>query len=665
MTFDGDGLFEEALRTLRGLAIDMVEEAKSGHPGLPLGAAPAALLLWQRHLRHHPRHPDWPNRDRFVLSAGHGSALLYGLLHLFGYDLSLEDLRAFRQWGSRTPGHPERGITPGVEMATGPLGQGIATAVGMALAERFLAATFNRPGYPLFDHFTYVLASDGDLMEGVAQEACSLAGHLGLGKLIVLYDDNRVTIDGPTSRAFTEDTAAKFAAMGWQVLRAEFERVDDLDERLRDAQNDPERPTLIVCPSVIGYGSPNKAGTAACHGSPLGTEEARATKVALGLDPDRPFDVPERVSALAKGALARGEALRRDWEVLFERYRQEFPREGAQLEHALSGGGDWSEVEDTRFERAISTRKASHGVIQAMARAFPTFLGGSADLASSVFTDIEGGGLQSRDRPAGRNIAFGVREHAMAAMVNGLTLHGGCRAFGGTFLVFSDYARPALRLAALMHVPSIFVFSHDSIGLGEDGPTHQPVEHLPSLRAIPGLYVLRPADAHETIACWRVAWERKDGPSALVLSRQDLPLVTPPPTGGEHPALRGGYVLREAEDVPRAQIVATGSEVGLALGAAERLAGEGVAVRVVSLPCWELFSAQPAPYRESTLRADLPTVAVEAASPLGWERWANLTIGVDRFGASAPGPVVLREYGFTEERIVEAVRSVLARPPSR
>ncbi|HRI43618.1 MAG TPA: transketolase, partial [Fimbriimonadaceae bacterium] len=610
-------LEEACIAVVRGLAVDAVQRAKSGHPGLPLGAAAIAHALWTRHLRFDPSDPGWPDRDRFILSAGHGSMLLYALLFLTGYDLPLAELQNFRQWGSRTPGHPENHLTPGVEMATGPLGQGVATSVGMALAERFLRATRARPGYEdLFGHWTYVLCSDGDLMEGVAQEAASLAGHQRLGRLVWLYDDNRITIDGGTDLTFSDDTPRRFEALGWHVQSVDGLDPDAVDRAIAAAKAAGERPSLIACRTVIGYGSPNKAGSSKAHGAPLGPEETLLTKRALGL-PEEPFFVPDDVRDFYRRVGERGTEAHRAWSERYDAYTQAYP----------SAAGDWKGALPT-FAESVATRKASQAVIDAVAALFPTLVGGSADLAESVFTEIHGGGSMQAGSPEGRNIAFGVREHAMAAACNGITLHGGMRAFGGTFLIFSDYCRPALRLAALMQCPTIFLFSHDSIGLGEDGPTHQPIEQLMSLRAIPNFNLMRPADGNETAACWALALESAATPCAIVLTRQSVPAVSPADVV-EHPARRGAYVLR-GEGTPAVVLVATGSEVGLAIEGARLLADEGIAARVVSMPSWFLFERQSEAYRQSVLPPGTPTLAIEAGATLGWERWADAALGIDR-----------------------------------
>ncbi len=642
---------ELAINAIRFLAIDAVEKAKSGHPGMPMAMAPLGYLLFKEVLRYHPEDPFWPNRDRFVLSAGHGSMLLYALLHLTGYEVSLEDLKAFRQWGSKTPGHPEYGHTPGVEVTTGPLGQGIATAVGLALAEKKLAQEFNRPGFPVVDHYTYVLASDGDLMEGVSGEAAALAGHWGLSKLIVFWDDNRISIDGSTDLAFTEDVLGRFRAYGWQTLRVEDANdLSALRQAIRLAQLD-ERPSLIAVRSHIGYGSP-KQDSAKAHGEPLGPEAVEATRKALGW-PYPPFVVPEEVYR-HMDARPRGRALKGAWERLLEAYAQAYPELYAELLRRLQGELPPLPEEPPTWEKPLATRAASGQTLDLLVPAMPGLLGGSADLTPSNNTKAKGMEAFSRENPLGRYLHFGVREHAMGAILNGLNLHGGYRAYGGTFLVFSDYMRPAIRLAALMGTPTVFVFTHDSIALGEDGPTHQPVEHLFALRAIPNLWVIRPADAYETFYAWQVALRRKEGPTALVLTRQAVPLLDPHKAKG---ALRGGYILEEDPD-PQGVLLATGSEVHLALAAAQLLRARGYRVRVVSLPSLELFRAQDQAYQEEVLPPGLPVVAVEAGTTLGWG-WAQGVVGLNRFGASAPYPGVYQRLGFTPERVAEAFLKAL------
>jgi transketolase len=658
--WDADTL---AINTLRVLAIDGVERAKSGHPGMPLGAAPMAHVLWSRHMRFDPTDPGWPNRDRFVLSAGHGSMLLYGLLHLAGYGLGMEELKAFRQWGSCTPGHPEYGLTPGVEATTGPLGAGFSNSVGMAIAEAFLAATFNRPGYCLVDHHTYGIVGDGCLMEGLSGEAASLAGHLGLGKLIYLYDDNHITIEGSTDLAFTEDLTMRFKAYGWQVLAVDDGNdVEAIDEAITAACAETVRPSLIRVRTTIGYGSPNKAGTAECHGAPLGPEEARLTKEALGWPGDTSFLVPGQVRERYSEVAAAGAVARVEWTSLFGRYEMAYPDLARQWGEAMSGRlpDGWSKGLPTfAGGESVATRSASGKVLEALASVLPTLIGGSADLAPSNNTYLAGlGDFQAADH-SGRNLRFGVREHAMGGILNGLAYHGGLHPFGGTFFVFADYMRPAIRLAALSRLAVIWVFTHDSVALGEDGPTHQPIEHLASLRAMPGITVIRPSDAAETVVAWQVALERRDGPTALVLSRQSLPVLDRTRLASAVSLRNGGYVLQDDSRDPQAIIIASGSEVHVALAAGELLSEQGVRVRVVAVPSWELFEAQSPAYRESVLpRTVRARVAIEASSPLGWERYVGedgIVIGLDRFGASAPGDVLFRELGLTAERVVAAV----------
>jgi transketolase len=668
---EGWDLDELAVATIRTLAIDGVQRANSGHPGMPLGAAPMAHVLWTRHLRFDPTTPHWPDRDRFVLSAGHGSMLLYALLHLAGFGLGLEELQAFRQWGSRTPGHPEYGLTPGVETTTGPLGAGLSNSVGMAIAEAFLAATFNRPGHRVVDHFTYGIAGDGDLMEGVAAEAASLAGHLGLGKLIYLYDDNRVSIEGPTDLAFTEDVAGRFEAYGWQVLTlADGNDLAAIDAALARARAETSRPSLIKVRTVIGYGSPHKAGTAESHGAPLGAEEVELTKQALGWPADLSFAVPERVRRQYAQVAAAGAQAHARWREAFARYQEAHPDLAQRLQAALEGRlpqGWEAALPAFAAGESVATRSASGRALNALARVIPTLVGGSADLAPSNNTYLEGLGDFQAGTPGGRNLRFGVREHAMGGILNGLAAHGGLFPFGGTFFVFTDYMRPAIRLAALSGFPVIYVFTHDSIGLGEDGPTHQPIEHLASLRAMPGLVVIRPSDANETAVAWRVALERRHGPTALVLTRQNLPVLDRAVLAPAEGLSRGGYVLRREESGgPDVILIGTGSEVEIALAAAEVLRGRGIRVRVVALPSWELFEAQDASHREAVLPAEVTArVAVEAASPFGWERYVGAggaVVGIDRFGASAPARVLYRELGITAENVVTAALGVMRTP---
>jgi transketolase len=654
-----------AVNTLRFLAVDAVEAAGSGHPGLPMGGAPMAYVLWTRFLRHSPSAPQWLDRDRFVLSAGHGSMLLYALLYLCGYDLPLAEIRNFRQWGSMTPGHPEYGHTPGVETTTGPLGQGFANAVGMAIAERRLAAEFNRPGFNLVDHYTYVYCGDGCLMEGVTAEAASLAGHLKLGRLICLYDDNRITIDGSTEITFTEDVALRFTAYGWQVLRVnDGTDLDAIAAALDLARSEPARPSLIMVRTEIGYGSPGKQGTAEAHGSPLGAEETRLAKETLGWPPEPLFYVPQEVREHFAAVKEGLEQYRLAWDELFAGYRRQYPEEAARFAAWQSRElPEGLEHEPLLWQHSqpAATRASAGQVLQVLVRYLPNLLGGSADLNASTKTYLKNGGDFQPPGYKGNNIFFGVREHAMAAALNGLALHGGCRPYGATFLVFADYMRPAIRLAALMKLPVVYVFTHDSIAVGEDGPTHQPVEQLASLRIIPQLHVLRPADGRETAAAWLAALRRTDGPSALVLTRQNMPQLdgTGPQAG------RGGYVLRREEgEIPDLILLAGGSEVPLVVQAWQELSSAGVSVRVVSMMSFELFLAQPAEYREEVLPQRVKKrLAVETALPLGWERFTGAegaVLGLDHFGASAPGEVLLEKYGFTAEKIVARARALLA-----
>jgi len=657
-----------SVNTIRFLAADMVEQARSGHPGMPMGAAAMAYALWMRHLRHNPRNPQWPNRDRFILSGGHGSALLYALLYLTGYDLPLEELKRFRQWGSRTPGHPEYGLTPGVEVTTGPLGQGFATGVGMAMAQAHMAARFNRPGFPVFDHWIYALVTDGDLMEGITHEAASLAGHLRLGRLVYLYDDNHITIDGPTDLAFTEDVGQRFEAYGWHVIRdVDGLDVDAVDQAIAAAKADP-RPSLIMCRTIIGYGAPTKQNTAAAHGAPLGPEELRAAKEALGWPPEPMFYVPDDVLAHFRTSVERGAQAEAEWRALWARYRQTYPELAAELERRWAGAlpPNW-DADLPTFDpdpKGMATRVASGKALNALAARLPELIGGSADLTPSNKTYLQGEGDFGPGNYAARNIHFGVREHAMAAASNGLALYGGLRPFAATFLVFSDYLRPALRLSAMMRTPVVYVFTHDSLAVGEDGPTHQPVEHLPALRAIPNLVVLRPADANETVAAWRWAMTYRDGPVALILTRQRVPILPETPARAREYVPRGAYVLADlGPGAPQVLLMASGSEVALARAAAERLAEDGLGVRVVSFPSWELFAQQDLAYQAAVLPPTIQArVAIEAAYPLGWERWVGprgAVLGVTSFGASAPGAVVMEKYGFTVDRVVALARQVL------
>jgi len=657
---------------LRFLAVDATNAAKSGHPGAPLGMAEMAVALWDEHLRISPTHPEWPNRDRFVLSNGHASMLIYALLHLTGFDLPLEELKRFRQLGSKTAGHPEYGHTPGVETTTGPLGQGFANAVGMALAEKLLASEFNTAQHPIIDHFTYVFLGDGCLMEGVSHEAASLAGTLRLSKLICLYDDNGISIDGEVKNWFADDTAQRFAAYHWNVIGPidghDIAAVSQaITEAKAQAVTEEGKPTLIICRTTIGKGAPNKAGSADVHGAPLGGDETKAMREALGWTYG-PFEIPETIRA-AWDKRAQGETLYRNWQEQLARYRAAHPEKASELERRLAGAlpANWEEIKTRLFAAAASdssnpaTRKASQNALNVLGPALPELFGGSADLTHSNLTDFKGATAVRRDQ-WGRHLSYGVREFAMAAMMNGIALHQGLIPYGGTFLVFSDYSRNAIRMAALMKQRVIHVLTHDSIGLGEDGPTHQPVEHVPSLRLIPNLDVWRPADALETAVAWANALERADGPSALVLSRQNLPKLHDDPNRAAEIA-RGGYVVAEFP-VLRVVLIATGSEVALALKAAEQLAQMMVGCRVVSMPCVEAFARQPQSYRDEVLPPDLPKIAIEAAHPDLWYKYvgtSGLVLGIDRFGESAPGDQLFAHFGFTVERIIAAVREVMAK----
>ncbi len=662
-----DVLLQLTANTIRALTMDAVQKAHSGHPGMPMGMADAAVVLWTHFLRHNPVDPNWLNRDRFVLSAGHGSMLLYSLLHLSGYDLPLEELMNFRQWGSRTPGHPEYGLTPGVEVTTGPLGQGISTAVGMALAERHLAARFNRPDFELFDHFTYVIASDGDLMEGISHESCSLAGHWELGRLIVLYDDNKITIDGETRLAFSEDVLQRYEAYGWHVLRIDGHDRRAVREAIEEAQLVEDRPSLIACRTHIGYPSPHKQDTAAAHGAPLGEEEVRLTKIRMGWPLDPPFYVPDEVYTFMQDLTTWGQKAQADWEKLLARYYEVHLEEGHELRHMLEQrlpvGWD-ADMPSFSTEKPVATRAASGKVLDAIVPRVPFLIGGSGDLTPSNNTRARQMARFSFENKEGRYIHFGVREHGMGAILNGITLHGGLRAYGGTFLVFSDYMRASIRLAALMQLPIIYVFSHDSVGLGEDGPTHQPVEHLMGLRAMPHLAVMRPADATETVEAWRVALENLwgKGPIALALTRQGVPVIDRNMYASAEGVRRGAYVLADANPVD-VILLASGSEVHLALEARKLLEEEGIGARVVSMPCWELFEQQDDAYRASVLPEGIRArVAIEAGVTLGWERYVGeqgRIIGINRFGASAPYRIIYEKLGLTPHRIVEEARSVL------
>ncbi|PZD96283.1 transketolase [Paenibacillus sambharensis] len=659
-----------SINAIRTLTIDAVEKAQMGHPGMPMGAAPMGYTLWTRQMKHNPANPEWFNRDRFVLSAGHGSMLLYSLLHLSGYDLTLDDLKAFRQWGSRTPGHPEFGHTAGVEATTGPLGQGFAMAVGMAMAEAHLGAVYNREGYQLVDHYTYTICGDGDLMEGVAGEAASLAGHLKLGKLVVLYDSNDISLDGELNMSFSEDIKGRFESYGWHYLRVDEQNdVAAISAAIEQAKAETGRPTLIEIKTTIGYGSPNKAGKGGhggTHGSPLGEEELKLTKEALGwpLEPD--FHVPDEVYQDFAKVKETGAAEQAKWEELLNRYRQAFPEEAAKFEQLVKG--ELPEGWDTDLPvyeadgSQISTRVASGKAIQALADRVPQLVGGSADLASSNMTAMNKYGNFSSDSYEGRNLWFGVREFAMGTALNGMALHGGLKVYGGTFLVFSDYLRGAIRLSALMKQPVVYVFTHDSIAVGEDGPTHQPIEQIPSLRMIPDLTLFRPADANETSAAWHYALQAKEGPFVMALTRQNLPVLEGTKTLAREGVAKGGYVLADAENgKPEVQIVATGSEVSLAMDVRAKLAEEGIGVRVISMPSRELFEAQSVEYRNSVVLPEVEkNVVIEMAYPAGWDdviSGSKLQIGIRKFGASAKAARVISEYGFTVEGVIGQIKS--------
>jgi len=655
-----------SINTIRFLAVDAVQKANSGHPGMPMGAAPAGYALWTRHMCYNPANPSWPNRDRFVLSAGHGSMLLDALLYLTGYkDMTLEEIKNFRQWGSRAAGHPEYGEAGGIETTTGPLGQGLANAVGMALAEAYLAKHFNREGYNIVDHHTYVMAGDGDMMEGVAIEAASLAGHWALGKLIVLYDDNQITLDGEARMTMTEDVLARFAAQGWHTERiADGNDVDAIDQAIANAKAVTNQPSIIAIRTVIGFGSPKYAGSSEAHGKALGTDEVRATKQNLGwpLEPD--FYVPDEVRAHFNAIAKSGAEKEVAWQATFDSWRKAYPELAAEWDRAFSGelpeGWD-STLPQFDPAKPVATRSAGGTVLNAIAAHIPTMIGGDADLAGSTKTLIKGAANTGPGNPAERNIRFGVREHAMGAITNGLALHGGIiRPYTATFLTFSDYMRPAIRLGALMRIPVVYVFTHDSIGVGEDGPTHQPVEQIMALRAIPHLTVVRPADAYETVGAWKQAMLQTAGPTVLVFSRQDLPVLTPDSVAN---VARGAYIVRDVQGKPDLILIGTGSEVHLAIAGAEALAAEGIKARVVSMPSWELFEAQPQAYRDSVLPPDgPPRLAIEAGVTLGWHKYTGDrggVIGLDRFGASAPGEVVMDKLGFNVPNVVARAKALL------
>ncbi len=658
-----------AINTVRTLSMDAVQAADSGHPGTPMALAPLAYALYHKHLKHNPADPHWPDRDRFVLSVGHASMFLYSTLYLSGYDLSLDDIKNFRQWGSKTPGHPEVGHTAGVETTTGPLGQGVANAVGLALAERHLATTFNKESHAIVDHYTWFIAGDGCLMEGISHEAASFAGQQKLGKLIGFFDDNSITIDGPANISCSDDTAKRFESYGWQVLHiADVNDLAQIDAAVASAKADSERPTLIITKTVIGYGSPNRAGLSKAHGEPLGTDEIALTKAVLGWSPTEPFAVPAEALAHWREIGPKGAAAQDAWRKQLIAYSKANPDDAKEFGRRMHGDlpSGWESALPV-FDASngnIASRAASGAVINALAPKIPEMIGGSADLAGSNVTTIKGSSAVQVATPGGRNINYGIREHGMGAVMNGMALHGGVIPFGGTFLVFADYMRPAIRLAALMKQQVIYVFTHDSIGLGEDGPTHQPVEHLASLRCIPNLLVLRPADANETSEAWRTALAHRTGPTAIVLTRQKLPLIDRTKFGAARGASNGAYVLADSPSgPPRAVILATGSEVELALKARDLLAAERVGVRVVSVPSLELFAMQSAEYQAGVLPEGVKRVAIEAAHPMPWYRWvgdSGAVLGIETFGASAPYQKLYQEYGITAERLVETVKRVIA-----
>ena len=651
--------------TIRGLSVDGVAAANSGHPGMPLGMADVCAVLWSEHMNFNPKNPKWLNRDRFILSAGHGSMLIYSLLHLYGYDLSMDDLKAFRQWGSKTPGHPENFVTAGVETTTGPLGQGVANAVGFALAEASLAARYNREGSEIIDHYTYVVAGDGCLQEGISHEACSFAGHNKLGKLIMLYDSNNITIDGPTHISFTEDTRKRFEAYGWQVLEIDGHDYDQINAAIAEAKKEKSKPSIIICKTIIGFGSPNRAGTSKAHGEPFPAEEIELMKEKLGLPKDKSFFVPDEISDLRAKTQEKGENLEKKWNELWENYKNKNQEAAKELENSIKGEISKEALDILQFgsEKAIATRSASGTVLNHIAKYIPQLMGGSADLTPSNNTLPAGEESFSPENPKGRYIRYGVREHGMAAIMNGMALHGGVLPYSGTFFVFSDYMRPAMRMSALMEQQVVYVLTHDSIGLGEDGPTHQPEAHLWAYRMIPNMTVIRPMDANETAEAWKSALKNKKGPTCLVLTRQNLPVYDRAGLGWakSEEAQKGGYVLCEDKDF-EAIIIATGSEVELAVEAKAKLNEQDVKVRIVSMPSTNIFDEQPQEYKDSVLPKNiLKRVAVEAGVTLGWYKYVGLegrVIGLDRFGASAPYKTLYKEFGITTDAIVEAVNSL-------
>lgn len=655
-----------AVNSIRTLSIDAIEKANSGHPGITMGAAPMAFKLWSKFMNHNPANPDWFNRDRFILSAGHGSMLLYSLLHLSGYDVTLDDLKNFRQWGSKTPGHPEYGYTPGVEATTGPLGQGVAMAVGMAMAERHLAATYNKENFPIVDHYTYSICGDGDLMEGVSAEAASLAGHLKLGRLIIMYDSNDISLDGELHMSFSENVMDRYKAYGWHVVRVEDGNdLDEIERAIAEAKAD-ERPSLIEVKTTIGYGSPNKAGKSASHGAPLGGDEAKLTKEAYKWTFEEDFFVPEEVRAYYEKLKEAGKEKENQWNDLFAEYKKAYPELAAQFELAVSGKlpDGWEKATPVyEVGDKLASRDSSHQAINAFADVVPQLVGGSADLASSNKTLMKNESDFSRDNYSGRNIWFGVREFAMGTAMNGMALHGGVKVFGATFFVFSDYVRPAIRLSALMKLPVIYVFTHDSIAVGEDGPTHEPIEHLASLRAMPNLSVIRPADGNETASAWRIALEKNDEPTVLVLSRQGLPTIEGTKEQAYEGVRKGAYVIAQAEGQADALLIATGSEVALAVEAKKALEQEGIKTSVVSMPSVEAFEKQSAEYKQSVLPSDVKVrLAIEMGSSLGWHKYVGDkgdVLSIDTFGESAPGDILIKEFGFTVENVVAKVKALM------
>ncbi|HSU16386.1 transketolase [Longimicrobium sp.] len=663
----GGDLDQLCINTIRTLSMDAVQKANSGHPGTPMALAPLAYVIWTRHLRHNPRDPKWIDRDRFILSAGHASMLLYSMLYLTGYGLELDDLKNFRQWESKTPGHPEYGLTVGVETTTGPLGQGFANGVGMAMAEAHIAAQFNTPEHKPIDHHVYAICSDGDLMEGVASEAGSIAGHLQLGKLIYFWDDNKITIEGSTDLAFTEDLLQRFAGYGWHTDRVEdVNDLEALDAAIRRAKEDP-RPSMIAVRTVIGYGSPNRAGSEKAHGEALGEEEVKLSKQQLGWPTTDTFWVPDEALRHMRQAGEKGQQMQDEWKRRYDAFAAAEPELAKRLEDALARrlpeGWDADIPTWSKDDKPLATRAASGKAINAIARHVPWLMGGSADLAGSNNTHIDGVGDFEPQSYDGRNLHFGVREHAMGSLMNGMTLHGGVRVYGGTFLIFSDYMKPPVRLAALMEQPTLYIYTHDSVGLGEDGPTHQPIEQLASLRAVPGLVDLRPGDANETAEAWRFAMEYTEGPVFMALTRQGLPIVDRAVFGAASGLRKGAYVLAEAEGELRAILIATGSEVSVAMEAREQLQAEGIGTRVVSMPSWTLFSRQPREYQDEVLPPEIDArVAVEAASPMGWERWvgrAGRVVGISHFGASAPAKEIFKQLGFSADNVAAKAKEAL------